>query len=72
MDRYRYRTKVLVGPWRASPDDAAEDAIRAGQAHRETDDVSLRWLVSGRIESTARARDADEVPQGAASGGPDN
>lgn len=60
MDRHRYRTKVLVGPWRATPDEAAEDAIRSGQAHREAEGESLRWLVCGRIESAA--------PEGGASG----
>ena len=50
MGRYRYRTKVLVGPWRATPVEAAEDAIRARQAHRERDGEPLRWLVCGEIE----------------------
>ena len=50
MGRYRYRTKVLVGPWRAKPAEAAEDAIRARQAHREATGDPLRWLVCGEIE----------------------
>lgn len=53
MDRYRYRTKVLVGPWRVTPEEAAEDAIRARQAHREAEGEPLRWLVCGEIERAA-------------------
>jgi hypothetical protein len=53
MDRYRYRTKVFVGPWRASPHEAAEDAVRAGQAQRDAEGESVRWLVCGRIEISA-------------------
>lgn len=30
--RCRYRTAVLVGPWKSSAQEAAQDAIRAGQA----------------------------------------
>lgn len=60
MHRYRYRTKVLVGPWRATPDKAAKDAFRAGQAHREAEGEPLRWLVCGRIESQ---QDEDGPPE---------
>jgi hypothetical protein len=55
MDRYRYRTTVLVGPWRATPHEAVEDAIRARQAHREAEGAPLRWLVCGEIERAADA-----------------
>lgn len=51
MDRYRYRTKALVGRWRANLDEAVEDAVRAGQARRETGDSSIRWIVTGEIET---------------------
>ena len=48
---YRYRTPVLVGPWRKSARQAALDALRARQARRdERDSHALRWLVPGRIE----------------------
>ena len=51
MRRYRYRTAVLTGPWRASALEAADDAVRAKQA---TDDITqiegIRWTVPGRIE----------------------
>lgn len=50
MDRYRYRTGALVGPWRDTPFEAAEDAIRARQAKREAQGEPLRWLVCGEIE----------------------
>lgn len=55
MDRYRFRTRVLVGPWRATPHEAVEDAIRARQAHREAEGAQLRWLVRGEIERAADA-----------------
>ncbi len=48
---YRYRTKVLVGPWRKSWARAMADALRARQVRRgEADRHELRWLVMGRIE----------------------
>jgi len=48
---YRYRTTVLVGPWRRHPDKALEDAVRAGQA-RAGEGGDLAWLVTGRIEES--------------------
>lgn len=57
MGRYRYRTKVLVGPWRATPVEAADDAIRARQAKREAQGEPLSWLVCGEIE---RGKDNSE------------
>jgi hypothetical protein len=32
VERFRYRTKALVGSWRATREEAIADAIRAGQA----------------------------------------
>jgi hypothetical protein len=51
--RFRYRTKALCGPWRATAAEAAGDAVRAGQAVvvDGKDATALRWLVKGRIES---------------------
>ena len=49
MERYRYRTAALLGPWRASPEEAVADAVRAGQAFRDAD-RRLAWRVSGSIE----------------------
>ena len=46
---YRYRTAVLVGPWRAEPETALNDAIRAGQAARE-EGGDVDWRVAGEIE----------------------
>ncbi len=48
---YRYRTPVLVGPWRKTARQAVLDALRARQARRdERDRQAVRWLVPGRIE----------------------
>lgn len=59
LRRYRYRTAVLTGPWRATELEAADDAVRAKQA---VDDVTgndgIRWTVPGRIE----VRVSDESP----------
>ena len=55
MARYRYRTKVLVGPWRRTRDEAAADAIRAGQAEYEAERLSVSWRVPGQIEREADA-----------------
>jgi hypothetical protein len=49
---YRYRTPVLVGPWRRTERQAELDALRARQARRDDRDrQSLLWLVPGRIEA---------------------
>ena len=50
MGRFRYRTGVLVGPWRAGRGQAEEDARRAGQA-RAGAAGGLIWLVPGEIEA---------------------
>jgi hypothetical protein len=52
--RFRYRTKALCGPWRATAAEAAGDAVRAGQAIVDDGEngSALRWLVKGRIESS--------------------
>lgn len=51
LRRYRYRTAVLTGPWRASQLEAADDAVRAKQAVGDiTQSDGLRWTVPGRIE----------------------
>lgn len=48
---YRYRTPVLVGPWRKTERQALLDALRARQARRDDRDRhSVLWLVPGRIE----------------------
>jgi len=48
--RFRYRTSVLIGRWRARPDAALADAIAAGQAENGPDGGIL-WRVDGRIEA---------------------
>ena len=51
MRRYRYRTSVLTGPWRATELEAASDAVRAKQAVNDVSESSgIRWTVPGRIE----------------------
>jgi flavin-binding protein dodecin len=54
LRRYRYRTIVLTGPWRESPEQAIEDAARAQQGR--VDDRSpgrIEWNVPGRIEDAS-------------------
>ena len=48
---YRYRTCVLVGPWRTTPDRALADALAARQARIEED--GFRWIVHGEVEEAA-------------------
>ena len=48
---YRYRTSVLVGPWRQRPEKAIDDAIEAGQARRENAS-GLEWQVGGEVEQS--------------------
>jgi hypothetical protein len=50
MPSYRYRTATLLGPWRASSDEAVTDAIRAKQARRDEHGDGWHWLVPGNIE----------------------
>jgi len=53
---WRYRTSVLVGPWRPTAGQAAQDAIIHGQAIRdESKPNGLAWRVPGRIEALADA-----------------
>ena len=53
--RYRYRTCVLVGPWRHRREEAIADALRAGQARRADAGVDVVWVVGGAIEEGAPA-----------------
>ena len=51
MSEYRYRTPAVVGPWRRTPEEAREDAVRAGQAERDRADPSrIVWRSDGHIE----------------------
>lgn len=58
MGRYRYRTSVLVGPWRDAPDQAVADAIRTRQARPDETGEGLVWLVPGEIEMVEGAGEA--------------
>lgn len=53
---YRYRTVVLHGPWRRSPERAIEDAIAARQARRGNG-AGIEWDVSGTIQESICAPD---------------
>lgn len=53
MALYRYLTPALVGPWRTSPGQALDDAIRAGQARYDLSGKRIELLV-GRIEEKAQ------------------
>jgi hypothetical protein len=56
---YRYRTPVLVGPWRKTARQAVLDALRARQVRRdERDRQAVRWLVPGRIEESGTEQPA--------------
>jgi hypothetical protein len=51
VQRYRYRTPVLTGPWRESPEDAVQDAVRSKQAQLDNRQPSgVKWTVPGQIE----------------------
>lgn len=54
---YRYKTPVLVGPWRRRPERALEDAVAAGQVRYDERGEPL-WEVSGTIERSACRSDA--------------
>ena len=56
--RYRYRTPVLHGPWRATRDAAIADAVRVRQARR-ADDGSLVWEDEAGLEEDAGAAPAE-------------
>ena len=55
MGQYRYRTCVLVGPWRSSRSEAAGDAVRTRQAKPKDGGEGLEWLVPGRIEEAMQS-----------------
>jgi len=57
MRRYRYRTSVLVGPWRETFEQAVADAVRCNQAY--LDDAGLVWRVPGRIEADGMSEGED-------------
>lgn len=59
MDRFRYRTPVLAGPWRDRLEDAVTDAMRAGQVDRvRGGDDRLEWRDDAVIE---RRTDGEET-----------
>jgi hypothetical protein len=59
LPRYRYRTPVLTGRWRETPDAALSDAITARQVRLEDSSPDgVRWIVPGEIEEEPLAEDA--------------
>ena len=50
---YRYRTKVLTGPWAPTIGAAIDDAIRAGQARIDANG-QIHWIIAGEIERGPR------------------
>lgn len=50
MGSFRYRTAALVGAWRATEDEAMEDAVRARQMV-VGGNAANQWLVPGGIEA---------------------
>ena len=51
MAQHRFRTAAIIGEWRASREQAFQDALRARQAlFDETCPDGVHWLVPGRIE----------------------
>ena len=63
--RYRFRTKVLTGPWRPTAIEAIADAIRAGQATRASErEEGFRWIVPGEIEIGSPSREDSTPLQG--------
>ncbi len=59
VGRYRYRTSVLVGPWRDTREQAIADAVRSKQVRIGGLGKDLVWLVPGRIEAAAGATETD-------------
>lgn len=52
--RYRYRTAIVVGPWRASRRDALRDAVRNGfAAWGGPPWTQVKWRFPGEIEEAA-------------------
>lgn len=49
LECFRYRTSVLVGPWRRRAEKALDDARAAGQAQIDAAG-GLSWNVNGTIE----------------------
>ena len=64
---YRYRTLVLIGPWRRTCERALQDAAAAGQVERR-EDGSLDWIIPGDIQKSPCVASA---PCGGVYPGPD-
>lgn len=59
--RWRYRTPVLLGPWKSTVGEAAESAIFRGLADRdESQPHGLRWRVPGCLEGDRGESQADD------------
>jgi len=50
--RYRYKTAALLGGWKATAEEACQDAIRARQAVR-AEDGTMAWVGSAGLEAAS-------------------
>ncbi|MEA3018192.1 MAG: hypothetical protein QOI38_2914 [Sphingomonadales bacterium] len=61
MPAFRYRTLLMVGPWRATRRDALADAVRCGLARWAGEPWDrVTWRFPGEIEE--REEDAPDAP----------
>jgi hypothetical protein len=56
MARFRYRTCVLIGPWRDSREQAERDATSSKQANPSPEGDGISWVVPGAIESDSEGK----------------
>jgi hypothetical protein len=50
--RFRYRTRVLIGPWRATREEANADAADAGQVVANAPPASQDWWIEQEDRNT--------------------
>lgn len=53
MPAYRYRTAILIGPWRDSRLKAETDAVAMRQGDFSGPNGAFEWKVAGEIEHKA-------------------
>jgi len=60
VGRFRYRTCVLIGPWRDTREQAMADAVHCDQARIDASGEDIIWLVPGSIEAAHGEGEADD------------